>query len=146
VNNRKCGNCTKCCEGYLSGEALGHTFYPGKPCHFIAIGKGCSIYSKRPTDPCATYQCSWLNNSDIPEWLKPSDIDAIIDERKIKDITFLNLKEAGSPMQAKVLNWFFQHILATGTNALWQVNGGLNWAGSIEFNAAMELENQKGAS
>jgi len=145
MEKRSCGSCTKCCEGYLSGEALGHTFYNGKPCHFIAIGTGCTVYAKRPKDPCVSYKCAWLTNAEIPEWMKPSDIDAIIDMREIQGHTYLNLKEAGSPMQARVLNWFFQHILATGHNALWQVNNGLNWAGSPEFNSVMELENQKGA-
>ena len=141
---RTCGTCTKCCEGYLSGEALGITFYSGKPCHFVAIGKGCSVYAKRPLEPCVSYKCGWLTNADIPEWMKPSDIDAIIDFRQIKNHTYINLKEAGNPMQSRVLNWFFQHILKTGMNALWQVNGGLNWEGSPEFNVLMELESQKG--
>ena len=113
---RTCGTCTKCCEGYLSGEAFGHTFYPGKPCHFIAIGKGCSIYDKRPQDPCVSYKCGWLTNSEIPEWMKPNEIDAIIDMRQIKEFEYINLREAGNPMQAKVLNWLFQYILKNGLN------------------------------
>ena len=135
---RTCGTCTKCCEGYLSGEAFGHTFYPGKPCHFIAIGKGCSIYDKRPQDPCVSYKCGWLTNTDIPEWMKPSDIDSIIDMRTLNNFEYINLREAGNPMQAKVLSWFFQYILKNGLNAVWQVDGGFNWAGNPEFVAAME--------
>jgi hypothetical protein len=144
VINRKCGSCTKCCEGNLSGEAFGLKFYQGKPCHFVAIGKGCSVYSKRPADPCVSYKCGWLTNPEIPEWMKPNEIDAIVDEREIEGITYLNLREAGSPMQARILSWYFQYILATGKNAVWQVEGGLNWVGSLEFNSSMELENQKG--
>jgi len=142
-NKRTCGTCTKCCEGWLTGEALGHTFYQGKPCHFLAIGKGCTVYAKRPTDPCVSYKCAWLTNPDIPEWMKPSEIDAIIDIRDFKGHQYLNLKEAGSPMQARVLNWVFQYIIKTGMNAVWQVNTGLNWMGSPEFTALMVQENLK---
>lgn len=138
---RECGTCTKCCEGYLTGEALGKTFYPGKPCHFVVIGKGCSIYAKRPKEPCVSYKCQWLINEDIPLWMKPSDIDAIIDVRKLNGVPFLNVKETGAPMQAKVLSWVFQYILEKGLNAIWEVNGGLNWAGSPEFVKLVEERN-----
>lgn len=141
MDKRLCGSCTKCCEGYLSGEAQGKKFYPGKPCHFIAIGKGCSIYAKRPVDPCVTYKCSWLTNLDVPEWMKPDDVNAILDEREVQGMRYLNLREAGTPMKARVLSWFFQHILETGKNAVWQVDGGLNWVGSPEFNSQMEKQN-----
>ena len=141
MEKRQCGSCTKCCEGYLSGEAQEKSFYPGKPCHFIAIGKGCSIYAKRPIDPCVTYKCQWLTNSEIPEWMKPSDIDAIIDMRDIEGISYINLVEAGNPMQARVLSWLFKYILENGLNACWQINGGLNWIGNPEFNALMEKQN-----
>ena len=141
MKKRECGTCTKCCEGHLTGEALGHTFYGGKPCHFIAIGTGCTVYEKRPKDPCVSYKCGWLINPDIPEWMKPSDINAIIDMRQIDVHQYLNLKEAGSPMQSRVLSWFFQYILKNGTNALWEVEGGKSWVGSPEFNAVMVQEN-----
>lgn len=141
MDKRLCGSCTKCCEGYLSGEAQGKKFYPGKPCHFIAIGKGCSIYAKRPVDPCVTYKCSWLTNLDVPEWMKPDDVNAILDEREVQGMRYLNLREAGTPMEARVLNWLFQHILETGKNAVWQVNGGLNWAGSPDFVEAIKAIN-----
>lgn len=146
MSKRSCGTCTKCCEGYLTGEALGHTFYGGKPCHFIAIGKGCTVYEKRPKDPCVSYKCAWLTNEDIPEWMRPSDIDAIIDMRQIGEHQYLSLKEAGNPMQSRVLSWFFQYVLKTGMNAIWEVNGGLSWVGNPEFNSLMASENQKGVS
>jgi hypothetical protein len=122
---------------------MGEKIYPGKPCHFIAIGKGCTVYEKRPKEPCQSYKCAWLTNSEIPEWMKPNEIDAIIDMRQIKEFEYINLREAGNPMQAKVLNWLFQYILKNGLNAVWQVNGGVNWCGSPEFNSVMELESQK---
>lgn len=134
MNKRSCGSCTKCCEGHLLGKVQGKIFFPGKPCHFVAIGQGCSIYSKRPTDPCISYKCSWLTNMDIPEWIKPDQVNVIIDERSINGLPYLNLREAGSPMQSRILSWFFQYILEKGLNAVWEVESGLNWVGSPEFN------------
>jgi hypothetical protein len=144
MDKRACGTCTKCCEGYLAGEALGHTFFQGKPCHFIAIGKGCSVYAKRPKDPCQSYKCEWLTNVNIPEWMKPNDIDAIIDMRKIEGIEYLSIKEAGSPMQARVLSWIFQYALNNNLNIKWEIDGGINWVGSPDFIALMDLKNNSG--
>ena len=138
MDKRKCGSCTKCCEGHLLGEALGHSFYPGKPCHFIAIGQGCTVYSQRPQDPCVAYKCSWLTNLDIPEWLKPNLVNVIIDERIIEGHPYFNLREAGSTVPANVLNWFIQYILKNQLNAVWQVDGGENWMGNASFVKTME--------
>lgn len=138
---RECGTCTKCCEGWLAGEALGHSFYLGKPCHFVVIGKGCSVYAKRPKDPCVSYKCSWIKNDDIPMWMKPSEINAIIDERVEKGISYLRISEAGSKLDSKVLTWLIQYALSKQINFVWQVDGGLNWIGSPELNALMKEQN-----
>ena len=130
---RECGTCTKCCEGHLSGTALGYDFYPGKPCHFVAIGKGCTVYAKRPQDPCVKYKCGWLTNLEIPEWLKPDAVNVIIDTRNIEGHFYLNLREAGSILSSKVLNWFIQYVIANNINAMWEIEGGTNWLGNPEF-------------
>lgn len=134
---RECGTCTKCCEGWLVGEALGYKFYQGKPCHFISIGKGCSVYAKRPKDPCVTYKCTWLINENIPEWMKPSEINAIIDERINDGIKYLSVSEAGSKLDSSVLTWIIEYALANQINLLWKVNNGSHWIGSPEFNSMM---------
>lgn len=142
MEKRTCGSCTKCCEGWLFGEALGHKFYKGKPCHFVAIGKGCTIYEKRPKDPCVSYKCGWLTNLDIPEWLKPETSNVIIDTREIEGHSYIKLAEAGSIVSARVLNWFIQYVIKNNINAVWELEGGLNWVGSPEFNEIMsKLQN-----
>ncbi len=133
MSKRSCGDCTKCCEGWLSGEALGHTFYPGKPCHFIAIGKGCTVYAKRPKEPCQTYKCAWLADEDIPEWMKPSEINAIFTHKEVNGIPYLHLKEAGSELSSKVLSWAIVYCLSKGMNLYWEINGGPNYIGSTDF-------------
>lgn len=141
MEKRTCGTCTKCCEGWLAGEALGHSFYPGKPCHFISIGKGCSVYSKRPKDPCQTYKCAWLIDENIPEWMKPSDINLIVDYRKTSSgIPYISLREAGDILSAKVLTWFIQYALANNANLYWEIQGGVNWIGSPEFGQDIQLK------
>lgn len=143
MSKRSCGSCTKCCEGWLSGEALGHKFYPGKPCHFIAIGKGCSVYAKRPQEPCVFYKCGWISNEDIPEWMKPSDINAIVDFRTINDIEYLKVTEAGSVLDSKVLSWLIQYALTKQLNFVWMINGNESWFGSPEFNQEMNKQINK---
>jgi hypothetical protein len=135
---RSCGTCTKCCEGYLPGSAHGITFYPGKPCHFVSIGKGCSSYANRPEDPCKTYKCSWISNDQIPEWMRPEYINAIIDERTVEEIPYLNVKEAGSTLNAKVLTWLIQYAMSNNLNILWEVEGSKNTLGSSEFLNAIQ--------
>lgn len=132
---RECGSCTKCCEGYLMGEAHGKPFYQGRPCHFVAIGKGCSIYIDRPKEPCVSYKCEWLQNEDIPVWFKPNEINTIITKRKIKDtkIEYWEILEAGDTLQSNVLSWLIVHALNNNINIRWTANGGPHWVGSDEF-------------
>ena len=137
---RQCGDCTKCCEGNLLGEALGKTFFRSKPCHFVAIGQGCTVYAQRPKEPCVTYKCEWLTNPDIPEWMKPNLINTIIDKRKTKSgIEYLNVIEAGAVLKAGVLSNLLLYALGNRINIAWEVEGGKNWIGSQEFLEEMNV-------
>jgi hypothetical protein len=139
---RTCGSCTKCCEGWLTGEALGHSFFPGSPCHFVTIGKGCTVYSKRPQDPCQSYKCNWLTNEDLPEWMKPDEVNAIVDFREADGILYMQVTEAGSVLESRVLSWLIQYALKNKYNFLWRINGGRNWIGDTEFNELMLKEKE----
>lgn len=75
MNRRECGKCTACCDGHLAGEAYGHQFYPGTPCHFL-IEKKCSIYENRPS-VCQKYFCAWTQGL-FPEWMSPIKVGFII--------------------------------------------------------------------
>lgn len=139
---RDCGDCTKCCEGYLSGEALGKTFFRSKPCHFVAIGQGCTVYAQRPKNPCVSYKCEWLTNLDIPEWMKPNLINTIIDKRKTPSgIEYINIVEAGAVLKAGVLSNLLLYALGNKLNIAWEVEGGKNWIGSEEFLEDMNKTN-----
>ena len=141
---RQCDSCTKCCEGYLSGEGNGKTFYPGKPCHFLTISKGCTIYANRPKDPCVSYSCEWLTNIELPEWLKPEIAKVIITKRTIaeKNLVYWDVIEAGEKMQANVLSWLILYSLNNKINLRWVIDGGVNWIGEKSF---IDFMNQKDA-
>jgi hypothetical protein len=143
MSKRECGTCTKCCEGWLTTNVLGHSLYPGQPCHFVSINQGCTNYAKRPSNPCALYKCDWLKNEYIPEWMKPDKINAIIDTREINGIPYIALFEAGATLDPRVLTWMIKHVMSTGQNFYWQVNSGENWIGSKEFLETMQKPDPK---
>ena len=67
---RKCGECTTCCGGWVAGNMLGHEVKPGSPCPFVRAD-GCSVYERRPTNPCKNFVCGWLL-PDSPLWGLPN--------------------------------------------------------------------------
>ena len=81
--SRSCDGCTRCCEGWLQAEALGKRFFPGQPCHWLSIGKGCTVYEDRPP-VCTSFTCAWLDNHFLPEWFKPSDAAIICNLQRWK--------------------------------------------------------------
>src|SRR5689334_10013771 len=86
VPERTCGECAKCCEGWLSGEVFGHKFEVGTPCFFLE--RTCSIYKDRPMDPCRTYLCGWMSEDFFPMWLKPSISNLIISKHPFNQSYF----------------------------------------------------------
>ena len=128
---RACDGCTKCCEGWLSGEAHGHAFFRGRPCFFL--NKGCSIYDTRPQEPCRSYKCAWLDDMQFPEWMKPDLANVIINKTKHNDIAFYTLVEAGSRLDVRVLSWMVQWALNNKQNLMYYIDSGVNRVGSPEF-------------
>ena len=124
---RSCDGCTKCCEGWLWSEAHGHKFWPGRPCHFLGEKK-CSIYENRPVDPCVNFRCEWLDNENIPEWMKPNVSNVIIYKRIENDSEILEFTEAGSRLDSRVLSWIFMSYVDEKIgNVKYQLDGGWNY-------------------
>jgi hypothetical protein len=120
-STRSCEGCTKCCEGWLTATIDGKEMYPGRPCHFVKLGKGCGIYKDRPAEPCKSYQCAWLTDLEIPEWMKPSEINAIIDIRRSpKNTSFYNLVPAGEDVDVAVLSWLIEYCTKNNKNLMWK--------------------------
>ena len=128
---RKCDGCTKCCEGWLTGEVNGYSFFKGRPCFYL--NKTCTIYESRPEHPCRVYECEWLSDSVFPMWMKPDISNIIITKRTHEYIDFYEIIEAGGIISAKTLNWLIQWALDHKINLLYFVEGGLNRIGSKEF-------------
>ncbi len=124
MTNRKCGTCTKCCEGYLIANVLGQEIGNGKPCIFVEIGKGCKEYSKRPKDPCKIFNCGWLDSEEIPEKFKPDKTGVIITFRTTdKSKThYMKLHSAPEDPSPEMLSWAFLSAVKTPFNLVWELN------------------------
>jgi len=130
---RSCGECAKCCEGWLSGTVYGHAFSPGRPCFFLE--KTCSIYQDRPVDPCRNYRCGWLAEDLFPMWMKPSLSNLLItrkddEERKL---SYYIVDQAGDTFDDRALRWLVAWAADTKANIEYRVNGELKRVGSPGF-------------
>lgn len=150
VEGRSCGECTKCCEGHLSGEIKlsdGRESWIGQeedgtlhPCGFLKLGEGCGAYSERPTIPCKVFKCDWLTNPSIPESFKPDRSRAIFSTRTINGIEYMKLIEAGGKLDSEVLSWAIEYALMNGINFSWRVLENIFWLGNEEFNVMMNKD------
>jgi len=133
TKQRACGECTRCCEGWLRASIKGRKVYPGHGCYFL--GKNCTIYEDRPLNPCQTYSCEWLKNEqfDFPEWMRPDLANVIVTERIREGISYLEVRETGREISAMVLNWLVQETLRLQKNLLYRLSGKIYKIGSNEF-------------
>lgn len=157
VISRECGECTACCEGWLGGVIRGHEMDRNKPCHFLGCkNTRCTIYEERPEEPCRNFNCVWLKNNDVPEWMKPSLSKVIIKEcvyemqmrqagfgsgsyllenaaTQTNRGKFWYVVEAGETISGPVLSWLVQFALKREIPILYQVNGVREAIGPPEF-------------
>lgn len=111
--------------------------YPGKPCQFVDIGVGCTIYKNRPKDPCKTFMCMWRADMRMPEHFKPSEINALVSQQEINGIPFLSAVETGSKMDSEFVSWFVSHVVANKINAEWHIEDKSFFIGDGNFGKAM---------
>jgi hypothetical protein len=127
---RECGECTKCCDGWLAGNIKGHQMYPGQPCFFVTKN-GCSDYENRPQEPCKKFECLWKSQPDIfPAWMRPDLVGSILTSQKIQDIEFVYLVECGTKPDSSMLSWLFQKMVDGTIKSI-------NYMGAPEFVVAM---------
>jgi hypothetical protein len=133
MNNpaRSCDGCTACCEGYLTGQAYGHHFQPGKPCFFKGE-RGCSIYSDRPENPCKSFKCEWLSKDYLPMWFRPDLSKVIVTVGQEDDGEWLLVSEAGRKIDSAILSWILIWAANNKKNIRYQVDGGWNWIKNSE--------------
>jgi hypothetical protein len=111
--------------------------YPGKPCHFLQIGVGCTIYDERPADPCKGYLCGWMKDLDIPDFMKPEIANCILDYRSDDGFEYLHLSPCEIPYTAKTLSWCLNYARSKNINFSWYLEGELYFTGNQDFIDAM---------
>ena len=132
---RACNGCSACCEGALHGQAHGHAFWKGRPCHFL--GKNCcTIYENRPDDPCKSFKCGYLIFEWMPEWMRP-DLSGVIVTSRITEknkIPYIEVVESQGKMKAEVLSFLFMSYMnGQLKNFTYQIDGGVNRIGGNDF-------------
>lgn len=124
-----------CCQGWLHGSAHGHSFYAGKPCHFVCE-KGCAIYEDRPDEPCKSYKCAWIMENYLPEWFKPDLSKVICTWRSWSEDfpSYLEVIECGEKLDSKVLSWLYiQYLNNSLPYFTYTIDGGKTVVGGREF-------------
>lgn len=130
---RSCGTCTKCCDGWLSGEVRGHSMYPGKPCFFVTIGVGCNDYENRPENPCKDFRCVWLVDDEIPESKRPDLSNIVVTYAELDGIYYTRLVSAGDKLDKDSLDWYISFYKDRSAN-IWFDSNGTNYViGTEEF-------------
>lgn len=137
---RSCGDCTMCCQGWLSGQAYEYTFMKGHPCHFLdTCGDRCTIYDIRP-EVCQEFKCEWLRQPvAFPLWMKPELTKVIVtwrtDEWEGETFGYWSVRECGQVIQPNVLNWLIQQAFSHNINLRYEVDGVGYWLGTKAFMA-----------
>ncbi len=130
---KSCGTCTRCCDGWMSDNIRGHEVYPGKPCLFVTIGRGCNDYDNRPNDPCKTFNCVWKVDNQIPEHMKPDISNIIATYNQIDGILYTTLTQAGNEVDKTSIDWYISFYGNKNTNLLLNLNNKSYLIGSDDF-------------
>lgn len=134
---RQCGDCTKCCEGWLLADIAGEKLEPGKACSNVEVGVGCKVYKNRPAAICEDFSCYWKANEEVPEEFKPSVVNAIMHIQYIDEIPYLHITPASEDPSAMLVSWLVSHAMAKQINIHWTVGGKAFWVGHPDFTTAM---------
>jgi hypothetical protein len=107
--------------------------YPGKPCFFVIIGKGCSDYENRPKSPCRDFSCSWISDEGILDRMSPTDTNIIATFDNIDGISYARLTKAGDAIDKTDLAWYINYYKTKNIN-IWFEEDGQNYVlGSDDF-------------
>ena len=116
--------------------------FPGKPCFFVEIGKGCKDYKNRPEDPCKTFECGWLKINEMPEEFKPEKSGVIMQYRENNNNPYLVIHKAPNNISASFLSWSITYALNNKLNILWYIDEKSWWIGNEDFRVQMEEEHK----
>lgn len=129
AETRACGDCAKCCEGWVRTRVLGNDIDLNSPCPYSS-GHHCTIHESRPDDPCRIFFCGWAEaGSELPEWMQPNRCGVIVLAGRSTwagrpvDV----LVSAGSDPDQHLLVWYRDFSIRTMRPFLYQQNG--QWYG-----------------
>jgi hypothetical protein len=134
---RQCGTCTACCDGWVQGTIEGHEMKPGTPCHFRGDGC-CTIYERRPQDPCRKFVCGWLQaNSPFPDEYRPDRVGVMVIPVKWRGHDAYVLRSAGRDPDEAMLKWMRAFCERTQRPFFYEVAGERYGFGPPEFQIEM---------
>lgn len=113
-----------CCQGWLTGEAWGHRFSPGKPCGWLG-GSGCTIYEHRPANPCQSFLCEWKRQPAIPDSLRPDRAGVIMVARVQDAHQYVLVIESRGSVSDLVHTWARTYSNAQVVNIVVPAAGGV---------------------
>ena len=113
---RHCGECTACCEGWLSSKVVG--MKPGMPCQH-RTDSGCAIYENRPDIPCKQFRCAWLDADDLDESLRPDKSGAIARYSPWKSWKTLTIIPTGQKIPDDTLTQLLEYAKGVGLPLVW---------------------------
>jgi hypothetical protein len=141
---RQCGTCTACCDGWVKGTVFGHEMYPGRPCHFRGEGC-CTIYERRPVDPCRSFVCGWLQEeSPFPDEFKPERLGVLIIPVRWRTKTAYILRSAGRDPDEALLAWMREFSLKKDRPFFYEQAGERFGFGPREFQIEMLAKLERG--
>lgn len=114
--------------------------YPGKPCFFVEIGKGCKDYENRPEVPCKNFKCGWLSIKEMPDEFKPEKTGVIMHFVREKEVAYCSLTKAPNSPNADFLSWAISYAASKGLNIFWSIEDKNFWIGDKIFCDTMEKE------
>lgn len=122
ATDRNCGDCTACCDGWLTADINGQKLSPGSPCPNVS-SQGCEIYETRPHSPCRTFKCHWLLDSSLPSWLRPSKSKVILKpdflwNRPSSDLPVYIALSAGPKIPGKTKSWLRSFAMQRGLSII----------------------------
>lgn len=113
---RHCGECTACCEGWLSSEVV--NMKPGVPCQH-RTDSGCAIYENRPENPCKKFRCAWLDTEALDESMRPDKSGAIVRYKPWKSWKTLAVIPIGQKVPDDTLMRLLDYAKETGLPCVW---------------------------
>jgi len=137
AEQRACGTCTACCDGWVVGTIEGHEMKPGTPCHFRGEGC-CTIYERRPKEPCRTFVCGWLApDSPFPENFRPDRLGVMIIRTRWRSKPAYILKSAGRDPDEALLTWMRDFAAKSGAPFFYEQKGERYGFGPVQFQQEM---------